>query len=99
MELGLVRGRGMARNKLNPDQIVPVYSAIWQNIAREDTNTNSRIGWALSLTSGQFAAIAFMVPRIYDFSQGWVWPIVILSAIMVLATLGVFFCYRTRSGV
>lgn len=85
--------------ELSDSELYSVYTSIWQNIAREDSNASSRIGFAISLTSGQFTAIAFMAARLNDYSYGSEWPLIVSSGICILSLLGMFFCFRTRVGV
>jgi hypothetical protein len=88
----------MPQISLSEDQLARVYVAIWQNIAREDGNVSSRIGWAIGLTSGQFGAISFMVVGINGHNDR-LWPVLIATAISAISILGMFFCYRTKIGV
>lgn len=84
---------------LTQDQYHQIYTAIWQNIAREDNNIASRIGWGIGLSTGLFSAISFMVPRINDYNSGIYWPPTICLIIFGMATLGLFFSLRTKVGV
>lgn len=81
---------------LTPEQAGAVYTAIWQNINREDSNSHNRIIWALSLTSGQFIAISFLINLL---SSRQNWTIIALGGSALLSGLGVFFCFRTRAGL
>lgn len=85
--------------ELSDADLYNIYTSIWQNIAREDANASSRITWAISLTSGQFTAIAFLASRITDVSLGAEWPLIVSAGIFTLSVLGMFFCFRTRLGV
>lgn len=89
----------MAQPKPDQEQCYRVYTSTWQNIAREDSNIASRIGWAIGLSTGLFAAIAFMTPRINDGCNGVFWPPIICLAICGMAGLGLFFSFRTKLGV
>lgn len=81
------------------EQLFRIYNAIWQNLAREDSNVSARIGWAIGLTSGQFTAISFMVSSISRGTDGDIWPIVVGIAVIGISSLGVYFCFRTKLGV
>lgn len=84
---------------LSEDAFVLIYNATWQNIAREDNNIASRIGWASGLSTGLFAAISFITPRINEVCNGVFWPPLVCFSISCMASLAIFFCFRTKLGV
>lgn len=84
---------------LSSVQLFQVYTSIWQNIQREDGNVNARIGWALSITSGQLAAIAFITPAAFNPVSTLEGSLVIAGAVWLLSMIGIYFCYRTHIGV
>lgn len=84
---------------ISEDAFVRVYNATWQNIAREDSNIASRIAWASGLSTGLFAAISFITPRINDVCNGRFWPPLVCFSICCMASLAIFFCFRTKLGV
>ena len=83
----------------SPDELHKVFTAILSNIGREDSNTGQRVGWAISLSAGLFAAISFMAPRINDSCNGAFWPPMICLAISGVAGLGFFFSMKSWRGV
>lgn len=78
------------------ERVALIYNALVQNLAREDSNSHNRVMWALSLTSGQFIAISFLMTRIGNSGE---WAAIALLGALMLSGLGVFFCLRTRRGL
>lgn len=89
----------MNQADLSDEAIARIYTAIWQNIAREDGNVSNRLGWAIALTSGQFTAISFLVASFGRGLSERFWPILIAITITAISILGMYFCYRTKIGV
>lgn len=84
---------------ISEEQFCKVYSATWQNIAREDSNIASRTGWSIGLSTGLFSAISFITPGINDICNGIFWPPLVCFSISSMAALAFFFCFRTKIGV
>lgn len=76
-----------------------IFAAIYENMAREDSNIGERVTWAISLSAGLFAAIAFMTTRINDFCNGAFWAPAICLGIAAVAGLALFFSLKSLLGV
>lgn len=81
------------------DDYHKIFGAILTNLAREDSNTGQRVGWAISLSGGMFTAIAFMAPRINDFCGDGFGASMICAAIAGVAAMALFFSLRALRGV
>jgi hypothetical protein len=81
------------------DEYHKIFTALCQNIAREDSNTGQRVTWAIALSAGLFTAIAFLAPRANDVANGVFWPSIIWISISGIAGLGLFFSLKSWRGV
>lgn len=81
------------------DDYHKVFTAICQNIAREDSNTGQRVTWAIALSAGLFTAVAFIAPRANETGYGTFWAPMVWMAISSVAGLGLFFSLKSWRGV
>lgn len=88
-----------SRHGFDEVQLYRIYESIYRNMQRENDLINQRLGWAIFLSAGLFAATTILVN--ITVNSRWevlvIWPLYLVMA--VLSFVGLKFSHAVRSAV